>query len=87
MGEGESERERERSLGFQIWGFGRENERAVGMWDEIYIQNYILYFTKLPHAPISFFKKKKKIRNPTFTPPFVKVFFFLINAFFNHKIT
>ena len=51
---GERERER-RSLGFQIWGFGRENERAVGMWDAIYIQNYVLYFTKLPHAPISFF--------------------------------
>ena len=51
------ERERvrriERTLRLQIWGFGRENERAVGMCDAIYIQNYVLYFTKLPHAPIS----------------------------------
>ena len=40
----ERERERgiERTLRFQIWGFGRENERAVGMCDAIYIQNYVL---------------------------------------------
>ena len=51
----ERERRIESSLGFQIWGFGRENERAVGKGDAIYIQYYVLYFTKLPHALISFF--------------------------------
>ena len=40
--ERERERRIERTLGFQIWGFGRENERAVGMCDAIYIQNYVL---------------------------------------------
>ena len=49
--EREREERIERTLGFQIWAFGRENERAVGMCDAIYIQNYVLYFTKMPHAP------------------------------------